>query len=137
MYTRIRSRKGFTLIELLVVVLIIGILAAIAVPQYFRVAEKGRASEAISWVQALRGAEERAMAKTGNYVTSSALDVAPPTMVHYTASAITPATSMSWAVILTRAVAAPTYGQYTVTYNSTAAVKFTCSNATGQIDLMP
>ncbi|MBR4355214.1 MAG: prepilin-type N-terminal cleavage/methylation domain-containing protein [Elusimicrobiaceae bacterium] len=53
--------KGFTLIEVLVVVLIIGILAAIALPQYEVAMEKSRAAEAMVVLKTLVDAEQRYM----------------------------------------------------------------------------
>lgn len=53
------NNKGFTLIELLVVVLIIGILSAIALPQYETAVEKARLTEGLINAKAILDATQR------------------------------------------------------------------------------
>jgi prepilin-type N-terminal cleavage/methylation domain-containing protein len=62
--------KAFTLIEMLVVVLIIGILAAIALPQYRKVIAKSRMTEALTNVRTLAAALERYYLINTSYTTN-------------------------------------------------------------------
>ena len=72
------NKKGFTLIELLVVVLILGILAAMAMPQYFKAVERSRMSEAVSLLSSIASAQQRKYLQINKYAgTFAGLDVAP------------------------------------------------------------
>ena len=82
-------RKGFTLIELLVVVLIMGILASVAMPQYFKSVEKSRAAEGIAALTAAGSAYQRLIMKGGYIATASffqELDIDITNMNYFTMS---------------------------------------------------
>ena len=73
------KNRAFTLIELLVVVLIIGILAAIALPQYQKAVAKSRFAQLKVLVTAVAQAEETHYLATGEYtVDMDSLDISLP-----------------------------------------------------------
>ena len=74
MLQRIRNRKGFTLVELMIVVAIIGILAAIAIPNFLQFRLKAKTSEAKSNLGAIRSTEVAYFAEWDFYVGNQAVD---------------------------------------------------------------
>lgn len=73
------KQTGFTLIELLVVVLIIGILAAVALPQYQKAVDKSRFAPYIAIGRSIRNAQELYYLANGTYAYSlSDLDYSFP-----------------------------------------------------------
>ena len=87
------NNKGFTLIELLVVVLILGILAAMAMPQYFKAVERSRMTEAVTLLSNIASAQQRKYLQINAYAKDyRGLDVAPAGAtgsVYYTKGTVT------------------------------------------------
>lgn len=72
--SRRKHAAGFTLTELMIVVVIVGILAAIAYPSYQNQVIRSRRADGQAALMSLAQAQERYMARCGEYATSIAGD---------------------------------------------------------------
>ena len=118
---RSRGRKGFTLVELAVVIIIIGILAAFAVPRFLDSVERSKAGEAFNYLSAVRSAQERYQVRQGTYADDiSKLDIQMQEPKYFTVgtpgAGSTSSLEDSWTLTMTRSGASGGYGAYTVVF---------------------
>ena len=114
--------SGFTLVELAVVIVIIGILAAFAVPRFRDAVERSKAGEAFNYLAAVRSSQERYHGRQGTYAGSvTNLDIKLSTPKYFSVGSVAAGTTASledsWTLSLTRSGAAAGYGAYTVTFS--------------------
>jgi type IV pilus assembly protein PilA len=109
-----RDESGFTLIELLIVVVIIGILAAIAIPKFAATKEQAYVADMKSDLRNLATAQEAYAGDTESYyggsVPSSALVYNPSQGINVT---ITEATAAGWAAVASSGFTPRTCALYT------------------------
>ena len=94
-----RNKRAFTLIELLVVVLIIGILAAVAVPQYQKAVVKSKLATLKSLVGVLSNAAEVYYLNHGVYpykFEELDIEIPAPTNIAYDEDTLTDVATYSW-----------------------------------------
>ena len=56
---KLKAKRGFTLVEIMIVVAIIGLLVAIAIPNFLRAREEARANSCVANLKQIEGAKER------------------------------------------------------------------------------
>ncbi len=139
---RAQSESGFTLVELLVVMLIIGLLAAIAIPAFFNQRNKANDASAKEAVRTMQTAIETYSTDNGGGYTGATLDklhaIEPTVPATASVCASTPVgpcakqpTNLATTTYTVTYVAKTTNNSYSITRASDGTLSYPCTVASG------
>ena len=132
--TRSANRQGFTLIELLIVVVIIGILAAVAIPKFSNTKDKANISNMKSDLKNLLTTQESFYSDSNKYGSKTSLTGAPYNFVLSNGGVVTDITgdSTGWSATITNPAVKSVAACAIYSGSGTAASKDQIANVTTQ-----
>lgn len=135
-----KGQKGFTLIELMIVVAVIGVLAAIAIPQYQKYVAKAETASALATLTGIKTNAEAYTLEKGEFPPNTAKsEIGVPVSAAIGSFTLTPKTSGAGSVIITfDGEVSPSLKNKNLWLARTDAGAWSCESDTGASDgLLP
>jgi type IV pilus assembly protein PilA len=126
------SQEGFTFVELLIVILIIGVLAAIAIPNFIGQRNKGSDATAKSYIRAVATAEEAYLVEKDVYTgVLSELVAVEPTLSQVPDGTTAPTFANIGAKTFSVTATSKSGGQFTISKAASGAITRSCTGTGG------
>ena len=131
-------RRGFTLLEMIVVIIVLGILASFAIPQFIKATEKAKVGEALGILPAVEGSQVRYAMEHDGVLSGncSNLDITIPAPKYFNLTCASGnSTGTAGVASMQRKVPAGGYGTYSLCIRENGTVECSGGNTNDCLNL--